>query len=92
MGSLKNHVKNCARPEASIARGYLLDETMGFITSYMDGFDVVKRWVWEADPEDSDEYELVEGASTNILLLKQILKAAHMYVLRNNTLMVPYYR
>ena len=31
MGVLKNHVKN----RASIAYGYLLEETMGFVTSYM---------------------------------------------------------
>lgn len=43
MMTLKSHVKNRARPEASIAHGYLLDETMGFATSYMHGFDVVRR-------------------------------------------------
>ena len=35
MMTLKNHVTNRARLEASIAHGYLLDETMGFATSYM---------------------------------------------------------
>ena len=29
MMTLKNHVKNRARPEACIAHGYLIDETMG---------------------------------------------------------------
>ena len=48
MQTLKNHVKNRARPEASIAHGYLLDETIGFAKSYMHGFDVVRRRVWDA--------------------------------------------
>ena len=43
MMTLKNHVKNRARLEASIANGYLLDETMGFATSYIHGFDIVMR-------------------------------------------------
>ena len=42
MESLKKHVKNYAHLEAIIAKSYLVDETMGFISSYMDGFNVVK--------------------------------------------------
>ena len=58
MMTLKNHVKNRARPEGSIAHGYLLDETMGFATSYMHGFDVVRHRVSDADLEDCAEYEV----------------------------------
>ena len=90
--TLKNHVKNRARPEASIAHGYLLDETMGFATSYIHGFDVVRRRVWDADPEDCAEYEVLEGAATEVILSRAQRDSVHMYVLRNNTLTYPYYR
>ena len=92
MMTLKNHVKNRARPEASIAHGYLLDETMGFSTSYMHGFDVVRRRVWDADPEDCAEYEVLEGASTEVLLSRAQRDLAHKYVVRNSTLTYPYFR
>ena len=92
MQTLKNHVKNRARPEAFIADGYLLDKTMGFSTSYMHGFDVVRRRVWDADPEDSVEFEVLEGAPSNVLLSRAERDATHKYVLRNDTLTSSYYR
>ena len=92
MMTLKNHVKNRARPEASIARGYLLEETMGFATSYMHGFDVVRRRVWDADPEDCAEFEELEGGHTDIVLTRAQRDAIHKFVLRNNTLTASYYR
>jgi hypothetical protein len=41
MKTLKNYVRNMARPEASMAEGYLKDECIGFITKYLHRFDVV---------------------------------------------------
>lgn len=92
MMTLKNHVKNRARPEASIAHGHLLDETMGFATSYMHGYDVVRRRVWDADPEDSAEFEVLEGASKDVFLTRAQRDQAHKYVIRNSTLTAAYYR
>ena len=92
MMTLKDHVKNRARPEASIAHGYLLDETMGFVTSYMHGYDVVRRRVWDADPEDSAEFEVLEGAPTEVTLSRAERDAAHRYILRNSTLTAAYYK
>ena len=91
LGSLKGHVKNRARLEASIARGYLMEETMGYITSYMEGYDTVRRHVWDANPEDGDDYEVLEGAVSDMVLSKKLRNEAHLFVLRNNTLMQPYY-
>ena len=92
MMTLKNHVKNRARPEASISHGYLMDETMGFATSYMHGFDVVRRRVWDADPEDCEEFEVLEGASAQITLTRTERDSMHRFVLRNNTLTSSYYQ
>lgn len=92
LGALKNYVWNRSRPEASIARGYLLEETMGFMTSYMDGFEEVRRRVWDSNPEDCDDYEVMEGAANKAHLSTKLRDVAHLYVLRNNTLMLPYYR
>src|SRR5436305_632197 len=92
MRTLKNHVKNRARPKASIAHGYLLEETMGFATSYMYGFDVVGRRVWDANPEDCAEYEVLEGGYVDFNLSQAQRDAIHKFVLRNNTPIAPLYR
>lgn len=92
MMTLKNHVKNRARPKASIAHGYVLEETMGFATSYMHGFDVVRGRVWDVDPEHCAEFEVLEGAAVDITLTRAQRDAIHKFVLRNNTLTAPFYR
>jgi hypothetical protein len=45
MKTLKGYVRNMARPEASMAEGYLKDECLGFVTEYLQRFDVVHRRV-----------------------------------------------
>jgi hypothetical protein len=34
MKTLKNYVRNMARPEASMAEGYIKDECIGFVMEY----------------------------------------------------------
>jgi hypothetical protein len=51
MKTLKGYVRNMARPEASMAEGYLKDECLGFIIEYLQRFDVVHRRVWNAEEE-----------------------------------------
>jgi hypothetical protein len=57
MKTLKEYVQNMAWPEASMAEGYVKDECIGFVTEYLQRFDVVHRQVWDAD----EEYGEVEG-------------------------------
>ncbi len=40
---LKGYVRNMAQPEASMVIEYLMDETLGLITKYMDQFQPSKR-------------------------------------------------
>ena len=49
MKTLKNYVRNMARPEAFIAEEYIKDECIGFIMEYLQRFDVVERRIWDAD-------------------------------------------
>jgi hypothetical protein len=48
MKTLKGYVRNMARPEASMAEGYVKDECIGFVTEYLQRFDVVHKRVWNA--------------------------------------------
>ncbi len=65
---LKGYVRNMAQPEASMAIGYLMDETLGLIIEYMDQFQPSKRRIWDSDEEESVCGEVLEGASTQIEL------------------------
>jgi hypothetical protein len=42
-GTLKKYLHNWARLEASMASGYVLDETLGFVIEYMQMFTQVRR-------------------------------------------------
>jgi hypothetical protein len=45
MKTLKNYRWNTARPEASMAEGYVQEECIGFVTKYLQRFDVVEQLV-----------------------------------------------
>jgi hypothetical protein len=46
MKMLKKNVRNMARPEASMAEGYIKDDCIGFVTEYVQRFDVVEHRVY----------------------------------------------
>jgi hypothetical protein len=52
LGTFKKYVHNRARPKASMALGYVLDETLGFVIEYMQMFTHVHCQVWDADEEE----------------------------------------
>jgi hypothetical protein len=90
MKTLKGYVCNMARPEASMAEGYVKDECIGFVTEYLQSFDIVHRRVWDADEEYGDAEEAVEGAGKP--LSSALRDTAHNYVLRNVAVMQPWLR
>jgi hypothetical protein len=58
-----------AQPEVLMATRYLMDETLRLITEYMDQFQPSKRRIWDSDKEESVCGEVLEGASTQIILI-----------------------
>jgi hypothetical protein len=92
MKTLKGYVRNMARPEASMAEGYVKDECIGFITEYLQRFDVVHRRVWDDDEEYGDVKEALEGTGKLYVLSSALRDIAHKYVLRNVAVMDPWLR
>jgi hypothetical protein len=92
MKTLKNYVRNMARPEASMAEGYLKDECIGFITKYLQRFDAVQRQVWDAEEEYGNAEEVPEDAGKSYIITVAIRDVAHQYVLTNASLMQDYLR
>lgn len=92
MKTLKGYVRNMARPEASMAEGYVKEECLGFVTEYLQSFDVVQRRVWDAEEEYGDVEEVLEGAGKPFMMTPELRDAAHQYVLKNVAAMQPLYR
>ncbi len=77
-------------PKASMAEGYTQNECLGFITEYLQRFDVVKRCIWDANEEEEDDGEVLEGASSKFLMSTIFWDLAHQYVLDNFAIMMPW--
>jgi hypothetical protein len=90
LGTLKKYVRNQARPKASMASGYVLDETLGFVTEYMQMFTQVRRRAWDANEEEGVYGEVLEGSGSKFHLLPSAQDLAHHYVLTNATCLAPW--
>jgi hypothetical protein len=74
-----------------MAEGYLKDECLGFVTEYLQRFDLVHRRVWDAEEEYGDAEEVLEGVGKPYLMTAKLRSVAHQYVLRNIFEMQPLY-
>ncbi len=90
LGTLKKYVRNRARPQASMASRYVLDETLGFVTEYMQMFTQVRRRLWDANEEERVYGEVLEGSGSKFHLLPLARDLAHHYVLTNATCLAPW--
>jgi hypothetical protein len=90
LGTLKKYMRNRARPEASMASGYVLDETLGFVTEYMQMFTQVRHRIWDGNEEEGVYGEVLEGSGSKFCLLPSTQDLAHHYVLTNAACLAPW--
>jgi hypothetical protein len=90
MKTLKGYVRNMAWPEASMAEGYIKEECIGFVTEYLQRFDVVHRRVWDAEEEYGGVEEALEGVGKPFFMTAALRDIAHKYELRNVPVMEPW--
>lgn len=83
--SLKGYVKNLAKPEGSIARGYEVEEALGFITEYVRNYNITSRRVWDDKEELTMIDEILEGKGKPRQLSKELRNAMHKFVIDNTT-------
>jgi hypothetical protein len=81
-----------ARLEASMAERYIKEKCIGFVTEYLQRFDVVHMRVWDADKEYGDVEEALEGASKPYVMTAALRDIADQYVLQNVAVMQPWLR
>ena len=67
MKLLKDHVRTFYRPEASMAKGYLKDETLGFMTEYLAEYKHVKTCVWNSDEEKGVQGVVLQWSPTQCI-------------------------
>ena len=70
-----------------MAKGYLKDECIGFITEYLQGFEATTRRVWDEDEVIGDAEEVLQGGWRPYVMTPQMRDVAHQYVLSNSTTM-----
>lgn len=84
LGTLKSFVRNRAQPEASMAKGYVAEEALGFCTEYLNLHQFTKRHIWEAEEEESQRASVVEGAGRVFNISEAELDRAHNYVIMHH--------
>jgi hypothetical protein len=62
----KGYVRNKARLEASMAKGYVYDEMIGFVIKYM--HEHVRSQIWDPDEEEGACNEVFEGVAAKFHL------------------------
>lgn len=75
-----------------MVEGYMRVECLGFITKYLQRFEVVDRQVWDAKKKNGDAKEVVEGVGAKYLLSPTLRDLAHQYALSNISLMKPWHK
>jgi len=88
MKVLKQYVKNKARPEGSMAEGYIINESLGFFTEYISEFDGASRRVWDEDGKVDFNEEKLKGNGVEILLDDITRHQAHLCVLENSEMIL----
>ncbi len=73
-----------------MVKGYLYDETIGFVTKYMQDFSDVRHQIWDANEEEGVCSEVLEGVGIKFILNSGCQDLAHQHVLTNASCMAPW--
>lgn len=101
MGSLKGFIRNKARPEGSIAEGYIVSESLTFLSMYLPDMETrFNRRARNYDGEHDEQIEVISIFSmrtrpfgfvkSKSLISEEEIKKAHWYVLSNCDEVRPY--
>ena len=84
LGQLTKYVRDKSKPEAGMATGYMVDESLGFVTEYFSLYKHTRRRVWDPEEEARDAGELLLGKPRQRRLTTSDLDKVHDYVLRHS--------
>ena len=92
MGVLKKFVRGKSSPEASMASGYNIDESLGFCTEFFQLYPHSKRRIWDANEELCDSGEKLMRACKEVRLSREEVKQIHHYMITHSAYTSELYR
>ena len=92
IGHLKSLVRNKARPEGSIAMGYIMEEALGFVTEHFRLYPVRARVIWEMDDDERQTGEVLEGKGIKRRWTEGELEELHEHIIRHSIITEGFYR
>jgi hypothetical protein len=90
MKVLKGYVHSMARLEGSMAEGYMVEETLGFIIEYLHEFEHVCKRIWDAKEKEGVFGEVLESIFTKVVFNAILRDVAHECMLTNIEIMCPW--
>jgi hypothetical protein len=84
MGVLTSYVRDMSKPEACMASGYMVDESLGFCTEYFQLYQHTKRRIWDPYQELKDTSEVLQGKPRRLLLSAIQMTQIHEYVISHS--------
>ena len=90
--TLKGYVRNHAKPEGCMAKGYSVGEACGFVSEYLGvSLSSMKR-VWESAEEPIMTDLVLEGKGKDRILEEPLLQEMHGFLIDNVDVLDPYRR
>lgn len=86
LGHLKGLVRNKARPEGSIAMGYMFEEALGFVTEHFRMYPGLARVIWDLEEDERDNNEVFEGKPREVIWEDVDLLSVHDHIIRHSLL------
>ena len=92
LGHLKSFIRNKARPEGSIAMGYMYEEALGFVTEHFRLYPGAARVIWDMEEDEKDCSEVLEGKPKEREWNVADLQELHDFIIRHNDITAPLLR
>lgn len=86
---LKKYVRNRAKPEASIATGYMYAEALGFMSEHLSTY-LGHQKMWDPDEHEKNNAEVLEGGFQRRIMPDNELRAVHEFVIYNSQVAEPF--
>ena len=84
LGVLTKFVRDTSKPEAGMATGYMIEESLGFCTEYFSLYPHTRRRMWDPEEEMRDNGEVLLGRGVPKTLPHHMLLHAHDYVTKHS--------
>ena len=88
--TLKGYVRNHAKPEGCMAKGYEVSEACGFATEYIGQNQSSVKRVWDSEEDPVMTDVMLEGKGKDRVLEEVLLEQMHDFVLDNVDIVEPY--